>query len=382
MEQRTLTRERLRSGWSVRSDAHDAVREVIGEIGDVDAAAVLFFTSPALDGRVVGDALRKRFPTAVVVGCTSAGEFTQRGTATEGLSAVALPTAIVRRAAAGLADLDGGVDEAVRAAFGEVERELGTPLRDADPSRYIGLLLVDGLHGSEERVNEMLGNLAPLMSFVGGSAGDDLRFVKTEVFYGDRVAAHGAVLLVLDAAVPFSVVKTCSFEPTDQTLTITAADAASRVVWEFDGRPAAEVYAEAVGRRPEDLGSEVFMSHPVGLMIDGEPWIRSPMQVIDGRGVKFYCQVLPGMQVNLMRGTDLVGETGTALRRAVDEVGGEASGAVMFNCILRRLELDATKQGDAFVGALGGIPTAGFHTYGESWLGHINQTLTGVVFGR
>lgn len=81
-------------------------------------------------------------------------------------------------------------------------------------------------------------DLAPLMSFVGGSAGDDLRFVKTEVFYGDRVAAHGAVLLVLDAAVPFSVVKTCSFEPTDQTLTITAADAASRVVWEFDGRRA------------------------------------------------------------------------------------------------------------------------------------------------
>lgn len=78
----------------------------------------------------------------------------------------------------------------------------------------------------------------------------------------------------------------------------------------------------------------------------------------------------------------LVGETETALRRAVDELGGEASDAVMFNCILRRLELDATKQGDAFVRALGGIPTAGFHTYGESWLGHINQTLTGIVFGH
>ena len=104
--------------------------------------------------------------------------------------------------------------------------------------------------------------------------------------------------------------------------------------------------------------------------------------MLDGRGVKFYCQILPGMEVDLMRGTDLIGETRAALHRAVTELGGAASGAVIFNCILRRLEIDANNNHDEFVAALDGIPAAGFHTYGESWLGHINQTLTAVLFGR
>jgi hypothetical protein len=166
-----------------------------------------------------------------------------------------------------------------------------------------------------------------------------------------------------------------------RTFTITDADVPQRIVWELDGRPAAQVYAEAVGCGAADLGSTVFMSHPVGLMIDGRPWIRSPQQVVEGRGLKFYCQVLPQMQVELMRGTDLIAETRNDLRRAAGDLGGQVSGAVMFNCILRRLEIDQKNLGDKFVDALADIPTAGFHTYGESWLGHINQTLTAVLFG-
>jgi hypothetical protein len=117
-------------------------------------------------------------------------------------------------------------------------------------------------------------------------------------------------------------------------------------------------------------------------LIDSLACFRGPQRVIDGRGTMFYCQILPGMEVELMRSTDLIGDTRAALPAAVAGVGGTASGALMFNCILRRLELDARGLSEAFVGAIADIPTAGFHTYGESWLGHINQTLTGIMFGR
>lgn len=382
MSDQTLTDQQLHSAYSRQRDARTAGRELVEALGDVDAAAVAFFASPALDGRGIGQTLGARFPGAAVIGCSTAGQFTENDTAAEGVSAVAIPTTVARRCAAALAELDGDIDAGVHAAVGRIEEQLGMSLRDADPGRYVGLLLVDGVHGSEERVNDVLGNVAPLLSFVGGSAGDDMAFEQTRVYCGATASTHGAALLVLETAVPFTVVKTCSFEPTGRTFTITEADVAARVVWQLDGRPAAEVYAEAVGRSIDTLDSSVFMSHPVGLMIDGKPWIRSPQRVVDGRGVKFFCQILPGMDVELMRSTDLIGDTRAALRSATAALDGRISGAVMFNCILRRLEIDANGWGQPFIDAISTVPTAGFHTYGESWLGHMNQTLTAILFGR
>jgi hypothetical protein len=123
------------------------------------------------------------------------------------------------------------------------------------------------------------------------------------------------------------------------------------------------------------------MRAPLGLMIDGEPWIRSPQQVVDGGGLKFYCQILDGIDIDLMTPTDLIGETATALRAAAHELGDAPAGGVLFNCILRRLEIDATGQQQAFVDAVGVCPVGGFHTYGESYVAHINQTITGVLIG-
>ena len=82
-----------------------------------------------------------------------------------------------------------------------------------------------------------------------------------------------------------------------------------------------------------------------------------------------------------MDATDLIGETAAAVTCARQALGGTASASVMFNCILRRLELDSEGLGEAFTASLGDTATAGFHNYGESWLGHVNQTLTGVMFG-
>jgi hypothetical protein len=189
------------------------------------------------------------------------------------------------------------------------------------------------------------------------------------------------VLLVAETGVPFRVVKTCSLHPSGRTLKITKADVPNRVVLEFDGRPAVEAYADAVGVRAEDVDGSVFMSHPVGLMIDGSPWIRSPQTAVADGGLRFYAQILEGMEVEVMNPGDVVGETALAVSSAVRELGGRSGGGVMFNCILRRLEIDAKGLGTRFVASFGGVPMAGFHTYGETWLGHVNQTLTGVVFG-
>lgn len=378
----TVTKEKSHTAYSVATDGAVAAHEIITELGDVDAGALQLFVSPALDATALARALTERFPDTPLIGCTTAGEFTQRAGGTGGASVMALPKRVVSRAGAVLADLSQGVEEGIKSAVGVLETGFGLPLSEADPDRYVGLLLVDGIHGDEELVNDVLGDLAPLLSFVGGSAGDDLAFTETHVFCGSQASTRGAALMLLDLAVPFTIVKTCSFRSTGKSFTATHVDEKQRIVWDLDGRPAADVYAEAVGVPTEQLDSKIFMSHPVGLMIDDDqPWIRSPQRVVGDSGIKFYCQILRNMRVELMVGTQMIDDTATALRKATAQVGGDPTGAIMFNCILRRMELDADRTHAEFRRTFQSIPTAGFHTYGESWLGHMNQTLTAIVFG-
>jgi hypothetical protein len=375
--------------WAARAvaagPAETAVPLLIGDLTrglqGRPAAAVLYFASSDYRPDQLAGPIRAHFPGAAVIGCSTAGEFTDQVVSTGGISAVALPVGMLTWARAAIGELSGDVAVGTQQAVTALEQVLGCRLRDLSPDRHVGFVLIDGITGCEEQVNETLGNAAPLLEFVGGSAGDDLAFERSWVAVDDQVSYHGVALLVGEAAVPFQVVKTCSFRPTGKLLTITRADAAGRCVYEIDGQPAAQAYADAVGVPVDRLDSSVWMRHPLGLMIGGEPWIRSPQSVQPSGAVRFYAQLRPGLQVQVMTAGDLVVDTRDALHRVRGALGGRAGGAVLFNCVLRRLEMDADGTTAGFVHALGGVPTAGFHTYGESWLGHVNQTLTGIVFG-
>lgn len=359
----------------------DLVADLVHGLAGRPAAAVLYFASSQYDPNDLAGPISSRFPGSAVIGCSTAGEFTDAVTGTGGISAMALPRGLLLSAVAGIGDLSADVTVGTQDAVQCLEAGLGTQLRALDPDRHVGVVLIDGMHGAEEQVNETLGYAAPLLEFVGGSAGDDLAFQQTWVAAGEEICYEGVALMVCETAVPFHIVKTCSFLPTGRVLRITEADEGSRDVRQMDGRPAAEAYAEAVGVPVSALDSSIWMRHPLGLMIHGEPWIRSPQTVTPGGGVKFYAQLRTGAHVEVMAAGDLIADTRATLARARADLDGRISGALLFNCILRRLEMDANNTGPAFLDALGGIPTAGFHTYGESWLGHINQTLTGVVFG-
>jgi hypothetical protein len=51
-------------------------------------------------------------------------------------------------------------------------------------------------------------------------------------------------------------------------------------------------------------------------------------------------------------------------------------GLINFHCILRTLELKAKGQTAAYGALFTKLPTIGFSTYGESYVGNINQTST------
>ncbi|MGC4119629.1 MAG: FIST C-terminal domain-containing protein [Myxococcales bacterium] len=243
---------------------------------------------------------------------------------------------------------------------------------------------MEGARGREERINELLGNAAPLMSFVGGSAGDDIQFKKTwavRAFAGkSELAEDGTALMVLEMGAPFMVLKTCSAVPSARDVKITKADPARRLVLELDGQPAAKRYAELLGTTPEKLGFPDFLRHPLGLMIDGEPWLRSLVRV-EGDGLFVACAVLDGMMLRLMDPADLVATTTRALADAQITLGRPVAAGVLFNCAYRMIEAQVTGAEERYHAALSNVVHAGVHSNGESWLGHLNQTLTGLLIG-
>ena len=343
-----------------------------------DPHCILFFAALKHDGALLGHALQARFATSHILGCSSNGAFTNGSWGKGGVAALALHRDMVGRIASTIARLDGGLQEGINAAADTLSQQLGVPLRELEPQRFIGIALLEGARGQEELLNEALGNVAPLLGFVGGSAGDNITFTGTWVFAGGQLAHNACALLVLELLQPFAILKTCNFVATPVELTITKADPSRRLVLELDGQPAAQRYAEVIGARAAELSFPHFLANPLGLMIDGEPWLRSVLRV-DGDELYFACAVLEGMTLNLMQATDIVENAQSAFDRLALPASTRPRTALLFNCAYRMLEVQIKGLEDPYHQALTHVTHAGLHTNGESYLGHMNQTLTGLV---
>src|SRR5512133_1156300 len=97
------------SALSRAGDARAAAADLIAQFDSQALAAptaIVVFCSAAHDGAGLASALRQRYPSAQVVGCTTAGEFVERDGSTGGVSAIALPAGTARAAHATLARFD------------------------------------------------------------------------------------------------------------------------------------------------------------------------------------------------------------------------------------------------------------------------------------
>lgn len=353
----------------------EAVQDLKEQLAGIEPALVIYFASAVYPPEALSAAMQESFSPAVVAGCSSAGEIASGELLKNSAVAMAFDRQTVADAKVEvLQRLGEGME--VTAAFAGFENHFGVAMEQMDPSAYVGLVLVDGLSGAEENLMDRVGDLTHV-TFIGGSAGDDLKFQATHVFASGKSYRDAALLVLLKPGVPFTFVKTQSFSDLGKKLAVTRANEASREVVEFDGKPAAQAYADALGVSLEKAG-ERFMHNPVGLVIEGEPYVRSPQQVVGG-GMRFYCGVVEGMELSLLESTDIIKDTRDSLARAHQELGG-ISGILNFNCILRTLELESKGLTGEYGRLFAEFPTVGFSTYGEQYIGHINQTATMLVF--
>jgi hypothetical protein len=362
--------------YSAKDTIEEIADDINGQLALFDTKLLLFFSSSRFAPAEISKKMQEALPSSIVIGCSTSGEIITGKMLDDSVVAMGFNEQSLKDAKIeiieNIKDLDG-----VKKAFDSFAGHFGESVAEMNPKDFVGIVLVDGLSGAEERIIETIGDLTNVI-FIGGSAGDDLKFASTHLFANGKSYSNAAVLALLKPGTDFTFVKTQSFCDLGKSLHVTKADKENRVVHEFNGKPAAVAYADAVGTTVEDAPNR-FMHNPIGLFIEDEPYVRSPQLIKDNGSMAFYCSVGEGMELSLLESTDIIEDTRNAITKAKEELGS-ISGIINFNCILRKLELkqkNLTKEyGDIFSCA----STIGFSTYGEQYIGHINQTATMLVF--
>ena len=383
------------SGFSSLDDATaagaEAARAALGALGGAEPGLVIVYASIRYDLTALLAAVRGVTGATPLVGASTSGQFTDgiyvpAGTA---VSVMVLGAGVYRFGASMVTGI--GADPAASG------RELARGAMDAaagDTTPHSALMvLADGMTGDMQSlltgIYRVTGARVPV---VGGAAGDDRTFSGSYVFFGDQAMRDAAVAVWIGSKQPLRVVSGHGWKAQTLPMLVTRVD--GMVVEEIDGRPASEVFGEAIAKDTE-VRSEYFegawegwhTGHSFGLIEpDGTQLIRGGFVGEDGALRTFvplpeYCAV----QIVSADQDDLLG----ASEEVVDDAlrGMEAPAVMlMFSCIARIDVLDdrAGEEAARLHKAAGQVATFGFYTYGEfarstGVAGYHNATLTAIA---
>jgi hypothetical protein len=367
-------------------DTAEAVNELIQALSPHDPVLVVVFVGEPHDPQHVAAALAGALPGARTVGCSTAGEIGPGGYSQGGVSAFAL-TRPARVSVAWFDDLGGAaLSGEARAVVSRMAAELGLPVDRLDPERHAFITLVDGLTSAGELFVAAVGNAAPGISLVGGSAGTGMQELGTTWTFADGAAATGSgVLLLVEPGVPFRSFATHQFETGDERLVVTGARPDQHMLDTLNGWPAVQEYARVAGVDVAALrdGSLVPAALPVqlGFRAGDQLYLRGLLEV-RGDGFLLGGAVEEGMVLRTAHPVqNLVESTRMALADVMSSVGDPA-GLLLFECVGRVMRAESTGQTAALSALSTPYAVAGFHTFGEQYGAlQVNFTLTGIAFG-
>lgn len=347
--------------------AEDLARQINASLPE-RADAIIVFASARFDYESLLTILQERCKPGLLVGSSSAGEFTHAAQGAGTASALALRSdSLVFSAGLGR-----NIAEDSRGAA----RELVAGFKGMQASRYAhraALVMTDVLAGhAEEFVDEMTVCTSGRYLLAGGGAGDDANFSRTHVFMGTRAYTDAAVALEILSDKPIGVGVGHGWEPAGLPLRATEVDG-MRVVG-FNGFPAVEAFEQhalATGQQFDRTDPLPFFLHNILGVDTGNGYrLRVPLSVNADGSIQCAAEIPEQARVRIMSTTSESAALAAkrATTAAVDALGDAVpGGALFFDCVATRLRL-----GNAFGYELGmvaeslsGAPFVGCNTYGQ-----------------
>lgn len=232
--------------------------------------------------------------------------------------------------------------------------------RESDARAYEMLELVK---------SKSLGRMPVLL----GAAGDNWRMQQNHVLFGQRAYVDSVLVAVFETKLQFGIGLAHGFRPTAARATVTAVD--DHEVITLDGEPAAVAFARLLGISRESLeGKHLTLAtgHPFGTADPmGQFSVNAPSYMTTRGGIRFTQPLSAGAVLTLMEpdGEAMVRAGPDAVRKGILRGGiNEPAVALVSHCALRpRLlgDAEAIREIRAMSDLLGGVPLAGFLSFGE-----------------
>ena len=330
--------------------------------------AVIVFASAQHDYDVLLEALAVACGTRVIVGSSSAGEFTNTSRGEGYVSVLGLRSSTMQFAVGAGRRLSEDPAGAADETLGTFRGLAGGPM----PYRA-ALVMCDALAGHTDAVVERLsvasgGNYR----FFGGGAGDDGRFHKTHVFAGTEALSDAVVALEMLSTQPIGIGVSHGWVPTGAGFRVTEADGMRLIGLNSAPAIAAfEDHAKATGQTL-DLAEPLpfFLHNVIGIKSGSDYRLRVPLGVNADGSITCAAAVPTGSIVYIMEtnkaASVLAAEQAT--RTALEALGGRRpAAALVFDCVATRLRLGKSFDDElqACASLLEPAAFVGCNTYGQ-----------------
>jgi methyl-accepting chemotaxis protein len=369
------------SGASVNSDfraaAKDATRQALEQLKGKPPRFGFVFASPSRDlGKTLGQvrgAVGAAAPDIEIIGCTTAGEITERGLVHDGV-AVLLVASDDSACSSGFASGLRNDAQIVGDVLSRAADDLKKSKVAQDSKQMTTVVLVDGLAGTGEKlVTDLYERRQGGSRIVGGAAGDEGKFDATYVGSGVSAATDSAAALHVRSRMAWGIGVNHGLRSTTKQMRVTRAE--GNVVFELDGEPALAPYVRHARERGVKLSAAnagpYMIGNELGIhFFDKINRVRAPLSAAEDGSLTCAAGIPKGSMVSILDGDPdkMIDAVRTAALEARQQLGDHPVAAVLlFDCVCRGMILkDGFGREIAAVRSVfGDAPIAGFLTYGE-----------------
>jgi hypothetical protein len=369
----TITASGSATGTTTANVARTAVKQALESLAGKKPSCGFLFASSRHRLDAALSAAQELCPTCAILGCTTAGEITERGLTKSGISVmlVASDDLLVDLA------LVTGIKSDCNFAAERLCNRFGDTAKEARKRGFVDsttVTLIDGLSGvGEQLVSQIIKRTRSYQQVIGGAAGDDGSFKATWVGAHDRAAVDSAAALHVFGPTPWGVGVDHGLSPSTPKMIVTKAKA--NVVYELDDKPAFEVYKsyardKGVTLTPENAGPFLINNELGVYFLSHMQRARAPLSVGADGSLTCAAEIAEGSSVSILDGKrdNLVSAARSAAREAKDALkGARPAGVLLFDCVCRGaiLEREFGREIEAVRDVFPDVPVAGFLTYGE-----------------